>query len=165
MNPFSSNAKPQIPLAWVSLLRIMVGLVFLTTWASNLAKGFYSPDGLLIFFTDVFPQSENPLTWYASFIDGVILPIRGAFAPLQLVGEFLLGLFLLLGVLTPATSLFAGFFILNTFLATFGHDWPWSYAMILGMLGVIFLTRAGRSLGIDARLVEKRGEPRLPYLW
>jgi uncharacterized membrane protein YphA (DoxX/SURF4 family) len=81
------------------------------------------------------------------------------------LGEFLLGLFLLFGLLTPWISVAAAFFILNTFLATFGHDWPWSYAMILGMLFVVFFTRAGRSLGLDAWLARRRGEPPLPFLW
>lgn len=165
MHYFTSEAKPQIPLSWVALLRIMLGLLFLTTWASNLSKGFYTPDGLLNFFTNVFPQSDNPLTWYASFINNIILPIRGFFAPFQLVTEFLLGLSLLVGVLTPWVSAVAAFFIMNTFLATFGHDWPWSYAQVLAILFVVFFTRAGRSLGVDAWLVKRRGKPLLPLLW
>ena len=164
-NPFSSNAEPKTPLSWIALLRILMGVLFLTTWASNLFKGFYTPDGLLVFFTEIFPQSENPLGLYAAFINGVILPIRGVFAPFQLVTEFLLGLFLLIGFLTPWTSVAAAFFILNTFLATLGHDWPWSYVTILGILFVVFWTRAGRSLGVDARLAARRGKPLLPYLW
>ena len=152
-------------LAWIALLRIMLGVLFLTTWGSNLSKGFYTPDGLQYFFTEVFPQSANSLTWYAAFIDNVIIPIRGVFAPVQLVGEFLLGLFLLIGVFTPVTGVFAAFFILNTFLATYGHDWPWSYVTILGILFVVFMTKAGRSLGVDAWLLKKRGEPKIPFLW
>lgn len=152
-------------LAWIALLRIMLGVLFITTWGSNLSKGFYTPDGLQYFFTEVFPQSANSLTWYAAFIDNVIIPIRGVFAPVQLVGEFLLGLFLLIGVFTPVTGVFAAFFILNTFLATYGHDWPWSYVTILGILFVVFMTKAGRSLGVDAWLLKKRGEPKIPFLW
>jgi uncharacterized membrane protein YphA (DoxX/SURF4 family) len=140
-------------------------VLFLSTWASNLAKGFYTPNGLIHFFTVVFPQASNPLTFYATFINQVILPLRDVFAPFQLVAELFLGLLLLLGVFTPLVSLAAGFFILNTFLATFGHDWPWSYLTILAILGVTFITRAGRSLGIDAWFYRKRGEPPLPFLW
>jgi uncharacterized membrane protein YphA (DoxX/SURF4 family) len=164
-NPFSTSAKPQVSLAWIALLRIMLGLVFLTTWFSNMEKGFYTPDGLLDFFSNVFPQTNNPISWYAAFIQNVILPQRYVFAPLQLIGEFLIGLFLLIGLLTPWTCLLAAFFIVNTFLATFGHDWPWSYLMILGVLMVIFFNRAGRSLGLDARLSGRRSKPPLPYLW
>ena len=164
-NPFSPAAEPKTPLSWVALLRILMGVLFLTTWGSNLYQGFYTPDGLQVFFTEVFPQSENPLGFYAAFVNGVILPVRGVFAPFQLITELLLGLFLLIGFLTPWTSAAAAFFILNTFLATLGHDWPWSYVTILGILFVVFWTRAGRSLGVDARLATRRSKPPLPYLW
>ena len=165
MSTFQSLKHPQVPLFWIALLRIMLGVMFLTTWLSNLSKGFYTPEGLLFFFSEVFPQSQNSLTLYAAFIENVILPMRGTFAPFQLVAEFLLGLFLLVGFLTPFTSVAAAFFITNTFLATFGHDWPWSYLMILGILGVLFFTKAGRSLGIDTRLAKNRSKPPIPYLW
>jgi len=155
---------PQISLAWLALMRVMLGLVFLTTWGSNLFKGYYTPDGLLHFFTAVFPQAENPLRFYAAFVEGVILPARAVFAPFQLVAEGLLGLALLAGVLTPLSSAVGIFFLGNVFLATFGHDWPWAYLMPIGLLGACALTRAGRSLGMDAWLVRRFGEPRLP-LW
>jgi len=156
--------EPKTPLAWVALLRILVGLVFLTTWISNLFKRFYTPDGLVIFFTVIFPQSQNPLTWYASFIDGFILPIRSVFAPFQLIAEFSLGLALLVGAFTPLFSLVGIFFLINTFLATFGHDWPWAYFMPIGILAVTFLTQAGRALGVDAYLVKRFGK-RSFLLW
>ena len=165
MENFLAAKTQRVPLVWISLLRILLGILILTTWSSNLTKGFYTPDGLVDFFANVFPQSENPLTWYAAFINGIILPIRGFFAPFQLVAEFLIGVFLLLGFLTPLTS-FAGFiFIINPFLATFGHDWPWSYALILGILFVVLFTRAGRALGVDGWLEKRFGSPPIPYLW
>ena len=92
-------------LTWIALLRIMLGLMFLSTWYSNRLKGFYTPDGLLEFFTHVFPQSENPLAWYAAFIQGFILPIRHIFAPFQLIAEFVMGLALLVGGLTVVLRL------------------------------------------------------------
>jgi uncharacterized membrane protein YphA (DoxX/SURF4 family) len=151
------TSEIKVGLVWIALLRIMLGLMFLTTWFSNLQKGFYTPDGLLDFFTNVFPQSQNPLIWYAGFIHNTILPIREFFAPFQLVAEFLLGAALLLGILTRLSSLAGIFFLLNTFLATFGHDWPWAYGLPVGVLGVIFLTGAGRSLGLDAYLAKRFG--------
>jgi len=165
MEDFIALKNLRVPLAWISALRIMLGVLFLSTWVSNLLKGFYTPDGLMVFFTDVFPQADNPLSWYAAFIEGVILPIRSFFAPFQLVVEFLIGLFLLLGLLTPLASAAGIFFILNTFLATFGHDWPWSYGMLLAILAVALITRSGRSMGIDNLLFQRRGEPRVPFLW
>jgi uncharacterized membrane protein YphA (DoxX/SURF4 family) len=156
--------QPTTSLSWLALLRSLVGLVILTSWFSNLGKGFYSPDGLLNFFTNVFPQSDNPLTWYAAFINGVILPIRNLFAPFQLVAEFILGLALFLGGFTRLFSLAGIFFLLNTMLATFGHDWPWAYLMPIVILGVVFLTGAGRAWGVD-RMLFKRFGNRGYLLW
>ena len=160
----ASLQNPLSPLFWLALLRIMLGLVFLTTWFSNFLKGFYTPDGLQRFFAEAFPQSENPLAFYADFINNVILPARGIFAPFQLVAEFLLGLALVAGVFTPFFSVAGIFFLANVYLATFGHDWPWAYWMPMGILSVCMLARAGRSLGVDAILVKRFGEPKLP-LW
>jgi uncharacterized membrane protein YphA (DoxX/SURF4 family) len=155
---FGKNAQPQVALSWIALLRSMVGLVILSTWFSNLLKGTYTPDGLLLFFSETYPISENPLPFYASFLENVILPARTVFAPFQLVAEGLLGLALLTGTLTQLFSLAGIFFLANTFLASLGHDWPWSYWMPMGLLGVIFLTRAGRALGVDALLFKRYGE-------
>jgi thiosulfate dehydrogenase [quinone] large subunit len=155
--------QPKTALFWLALLRIMIGLVFVTTWVNNLVLGFYTPDGLQRFFSQDFPQSENPLGFYAAFIEGVILPARVAFAPFQMVTELLLGLALLVGFLTPLASLAGIFFLTNTFLATFGHDWYWAYLMPIGILLVVLLTKAGRAAGVDAWLVRRFGER--GWLW
>lgn len=143
---------------WIAKLRIVVGLMFLTTWAINLVRGYYTPDGLLAFFQEFYPPAENPLSLYGTFISQVILPIRGVFAPFQLVAEGLLAIGLLVGAFTPFFSLAGIFFLANTFLATLGHDWPWSYFVPMAILVVTFVTRAGRIQGIDAVLVRKFGE-------
>ena len=158
MSKQNLEKQPQTSLAWISLLRIMVGLMFLTTWFSNFGKGFYTSDGLLHFFTQIFPQSENPISLYALFINSVILPIREYFAPFQLVMEFVLGLALLVGGFSRLFSLAGIFFLINTFLATFGHDWPWAYLMPIGILGIVFLSNAGRAWGIDGWLYKKFGD-------
>jgi uncharacterized membrane protein YphA (DoxX/SURF4 family) len=164
MTSIFHNAEPKTPLAWLALLRILVGLVILTSWASNITKGFYTPDGLFTFFTQVYPQAENPMGWYAAFINGVILPVRAVFAPFQLIAEGLLGLALVLGGLTRLFSLAGIFFLLNTFLATAGHDWPWSYWMPIFILAVVFIAQAGRALGLDGWLLRRFG-PRGFLLW
>ncbi len=164
MQKFLFDKQPTTSLTWVAALRSLVGLVILTSWLSNLGKGYYTPDGLLNFFVHVFPQSENPLAWYAAFINNVILPIRGVFAPFQLVAEGLLGLALLLGGFTRLFSLAGIFFLSNTLLATFGHDWVWAYLMPIAILGVCFLSHAGRAWGVDAWLLRRFG-PRGFLLW
>jgi uncharacterized membrane protein YphA (DoxX/SURF4 family) len=163
MQPPSRFAEPKTALFWIALLRIMIALVFLTSWVNNLILGFYTPEGLQRFFSEDFPQSENPLAFYAGFIENVILPARAVFAPFQMVGELLLGLALLVGFLTPLSSLVGIFFLINTFLASFGHDWYWAYLMPIFILVVVLLTRAGRSVGVDGWLLRRFGER--GWLW
>jgi NADH:ubiquinone reductase (H+-translocating) len=151
------SAQPKTPLYWLALLRMMIGLLFLTTWVNNLIEGLYTPDGLVRLFTEVYPQSENPLAFYAAFIENVILPVRAVFAPFQMVSELMLGLALLVGFFTPLFSLAGIFFLLNTFLATFMQDWYWSHIMPIVILAVVMLTHAGRAWGIDAVLVRRFG--------
>lgn len=156
--------QPRVSMFWVALLRIIMGLLFVTQWYDNLINGLYTPAGLEGLLHYFFETSANPLPFYMDFVHAVILPIAPIFAKFQLVTELLMGIAFLIGFLTPLTSIFAGFFILNTFLASWGADWPWSYLTILSILSVLFFTRAGRSLGVDGRMVDRFGEPRLP-MW
>ena len=164
MKKFSTDFEPKVPLTWISMLRIMVGIMFLSTWLPNMLDGLYTSDGLYLFFTEKFPQSENSLVFYASFIEGVILPIRNIFAPFQLVSEFLLGLAVLFGVFTPLASIAGIFFLTNTLLATFGHDWLWSYIIPISILIVVLFTHAGRVFGIDAYFLKRFGKKSF-FLW
>jgi uncharacterized membrane protein YphA (DoxX/SURF4 family) len=164
MQPDPQTDQPKVSLKWIALLRIVIGLMFLSTWLFNFLDGFYSPDGLLRFFTEIYPQAENPLGFYAAFINNVILPIRSVFAPFQLIAEFILGLALLVGAFTPLFSLAGIFFLLNTMLATFGNDWLWAYILPIAILAVTFISQAGRSIGVDAALLKRYGE-RSKLLW
>ncbi|MGD8633056.1 MAG: DoxX family protein [Anaerolineales bacterium] len=150
--------QPKTSMFWIALLRIMLGLLFITQWYDNLVNGIYTPAGLEGSLNYFFSTSDNPLDFYMVFVNQVILPIAPFFTKFQLVTELLIGIALLVGFLTPLTSLFAAFFILNTFLVSWGADWPWSYLTILTILGVLFFTRAGRSLGLDAILARRFGD-------
>ena len=158
MQNISTASPPRVSLSWIAGLRILVGLVFLTSWISNLLQGFYTPDGLQTFFTEIYPQASNPLAFYAAFINGIILPIRSVFAPFQMVTEGLMAVGLVVGAFTPLFSLTGIFFLLNTFLATLGHDWPWSYILPMAVLVVTYFTRAGRALGVDSYFLKRFGQ-------
>ncbi len=149
------------PLRWLAVLRIMMGLIFLTTWFANLQKGFYTPDGLQNFFTHVYPQAHNPIVPYAAFIQNILLPSRAIFAPFQLVGELTLGVLLLAGLFTPVAGILGAFFLFNIFLATYGAEWPWTYLNLIVVCIAIAATHAGRSFGIDASLARRMQSSRL----
>jgi hypothetical protein len=164
MKGFSKNSETKTSLIWLARLRMVIGLMFLSTWAINLFRGYYTPDGLVHFFNEFYPPSENPLAFYGAFVNNVILPARSVFAPFQLVAEGLMALGLLVGAFTPLFSLAGIFFLANTFLATLGHDWPWSYLVPMAVLTATFFSQAGRAQGVDAYLLHRFGE-RGRLLW
>lgn len=150
-----------VSLNWIVILRVMMGLVFLTTWFSNLNKGLYG-DGFEPFIQGWADGTD--FRWYAAFLNEVIIPNIEILRVVQVVTEgLIMGLFLTLGLFTPLSAAAAWFFVVNLFLASFGTgEWPWTYVMMGVMLAVIAVTRAGRSFGLDAWLLERWGEPRWP---
>lgn len=145
------------PLFWVALLRIVLGILFIDTWVSNLEKDLYTPDGLESFLQGQL--NDDSLSWYRSFIEDVIIPSKAVFAPFQLVTELAMGVALILGLFTRPVSFGAFFFVLNTYLISIGTgEWAWSYYTILAMLVIVFFTSAGRSIGLDTVLAKRFGE-------
>jgi uncharacterized membrane protein YphA (DoxX/SURF4 family) len=153
--------RRQVSLNWIAILRVMMGLVFLTTWLSNLNKGLYG-DGFVPFIQGWADGTD--FGWYAAFLNDVIIPNADALRVIQIVTEgLIMGVFLIVGLFTPLSAAVAWFFVVNLFFASFGTgEWPWTYIMMGVMLAVIGLTRSGRAYGVDAWLIEKRGEPRFP---
>jgi len=158
------SIRPEINLSVIASLRILLGLMFLSMWLSNLLKGVYTPHGFLEFFTSVFPLSQNPITWYAAFIQNIILPIRHIYAPFQMIVEFSIGISLLFGIFSRLSSLVGIFFLLNIYLATFGQELAWVYLLPVAILIVVIRTKAGRSMGFDA-LLARRYEERKFSFW
>jgi uncharacterized membrane protein YphA (DoxX/SURF4 family) len=150
----------------VSLLRITLGVIILATWFNNLRDGLYTAEGLTGFFNWLFDAQNgngSSLTVYKSFLDTAVVPIAGAFAIFQLVGELLLGLALLLGAFTRLFSLIGMFFFANLFLSYFGgHEWIWTYVILFMATLAVYLGYAGRKWGIDHWLLNTRGNS---FLW
>lgn len=152
------DSQPKVSLFWLVLLRVMLGLLFITQWYSNLVNGLFTPEGLEGLFNYFYMASDNPLEWYRAFTQNVILPVAPFFTKFQLVAELLMGIALLVGFFTPLASVTAAFFVTNIFLSSWGADWPWSYLMILTICGILFFARAGRSMGVDRMLLNRFGD-------
>lgn len=154
----------------VALLRITLGIILLATWWDNLGKGLYSAEGLTDFFSWLFDAESgngSRLHGYKQLLDGTILRLPALFAGFQLVAELLLGLLLLFGLFTPLAGAAAAFFFANLFLAYFGgHEWIWTYVLLIITALVAALSRSGRTrLGLDRLILARKGEPPYPFLW
>lgn len=151
----------------LALLRMTLGVIILATWYDNLGKGLYTADGLTGFFNWLASPEGNggSLTPYHRFLGATIAPVAGAFAPFQMVAEFILGLALLLGALTRLFAVAAMFFFFNLFLAYVGgQEWIWTYVLLFMVSLTVGLGAAGRTWGLDAWLRQRMSGSRLAPL-
>ncbi|MFQ5857407.1 MAG: cyclic nucleotide-binding domain-containing protein [Anaerolineae bacterium] len=147
---------------YLAMLRILLGLLFITTAFENLNKGLYG-EGFQSFVESW--AAGNPVGFYRAFLEVVVIPNWQIFATVQLILEpIVMGLFLAIGLFTPPSAFVAAFFIGNLFLASLGKEWPWTYLVILGVLAAMIAGRAGRCLGVDQMLAERYPNLRIP-LW
>lgn len=89
--------------------------------------------------------------FYGNFIEMTVIPNFTAFAWGVFVVELLVGLSLLLGLFTRLGA-FGGLALsinLGIGLLEVPGEWPWSYAMMVILHGLILLSGAGRVWGID----------------
>lgn len=142
-------------------LRAFMGLIFLVTWASNLRKGLYGDE--FVPFVQEWADGTK-ITFYGDFIEQVVIPNATLFSTFQLIVEFVvMGVFLLVGFLTPLSALIAAGFSLNLLLASWGTgEWAGTYLMMLAILGAVAISQAGRVLGVDAYLARRNPRPRVP---
>jgi uncharacterized membrane protein YphA (DoxX/SURF4 family) len=146
----------------LALARIFLGLLFLGTWVENLVKGLYWTNGYADFIRNYADKNVLPL--YPTILDRVVIPHAAFFSKAQMFTELvIIGLFLLVGFLTPVAGVVAGLFALNLLLATRGTgDWWGTYGLLLVLAFLVGLAQAGRTWGIDARLADRNPRPGLP---
>jgi uncharacterized membrane protein YphA (DoxX/SURF4 family) len=142
-------------------LRIVVGLIFLTTWSANLAKGFYSPSGYAGYLRGYVQHGK--LHFYGTILNTYVIPHAAIMARVQFFLELVVfGVFITLGFLTPVSSILAAGFFLNLLLASYGLDWPGTYVALMALTLAVAFSQSGRTLGVDALLARRNPKPRLP---
>lgn len=152
----------------IPLLRVVLGVIILVTWASNLGKDLYTADGLTGLINYLFSEEGNnsSLGFYESLLDSVVVPAAGFFAFLQLIVELAIGVGLLLGVFTRLFSLLALGFFLSLFLGYFGgNEWIWTYVLLMASALTVFLGWGGRQFGADQFIAARRGRSPLGLVW
>lgn len=143
-------------------LRVFMGLFFLSVWVQNLVKGLYGAEYV------PFIQSRaasSSLPFYADFLRQVVVPHEALFRISQMIMEgAVMGVFLLIGFLTPVSAAVAIGFSVNLLLASIGapKDWYGTYLLMLAILLAVAVTRAGRTAGADSWLARRDPRPRVP---
>src|SRR6476620_1692872 len=165
-NPRPVTAGARHPAEWLAVLRIVVGLYFVKSLVTKMSVVLLG--GIVPFpavserWIAVMPKivakqaSENPLSFYKNFLEGVVLPNSNLFAHLTAWGETVVGLGLTLGVLTGLASLVGLVLVINYGLATqwMSPGQQGFHLVLFFLMLAFFFARAGRTWGIDGWLAQ-----------
>lgn len=135
----------------LSGMRILLGVLFLTVWGSNLHKGLYGPDSYAGVIRDYADGGEAPGLWKE--LMNFIADHASVFARLQFVGELALGVLLLIGLWLRVVGVLAWAFLLGLWISEIGAPGEWAWSLVFPAvvaLAVAFVPEA-RRWSLDAR--------------
>jgi uncharacterized membrane protein YphA (DoxX/SURF4 family) len=141
----------------------VLGILFISVWASNLHKGLYSPDGYAALIRSYIDQGDAPDVW--KDVIAFVADHAAFFSKLQLVTELAFGIALVLGAATRIVGVAAGLFLSALWLSEVGvpSEWIWSLVFPALTAFAVSLLSAGRVLGVDALLLDRPPLDRLPH--
>jgi thiosulfate dehydrogenase [quinone] large subunit len=131
----------------IAFLRIFMGYYFLNMAMARLGGEFLRQPRLAAVIMDNLPESHLP-TWYANFLQYVVVPNWQFFSYFITYCEFVIGISFLIGFLVRPTAILGSLLMLNFIFA--GGDIATSLQQtFLALFIVLFWVGAGRCLGFD----------------
>jgi uncharacterized membrane protein YphA (DoxX/SURF4 family) len=159
MNPAPRSGSVELTLV---VLRVVLGILFLSVWGSNLHKGLYSPDHYAALIRSYVERGDAPGLW--KDVMQFVADHAAVFSKLQLVAELVFGITLVLGIATRPIGFAAGLFLSALWLSELGVPTEWFWSLVFPALAAfaVSLLSAGRAFGMDALLLERSPLDRLP---
>jgi len=143
----------------LAVLRVVLGVMLVSTFFENLGKGTYTPAGYKGVIDYYVTNGHSPEFW-RSLISIAAAHAR-IFAPLQAVTELGLGVLLIAGAATRVVGILAGLWLFTLWVSELGTSWPWELAMYVVVAFAVAYARSGRTWGVDALVVRKNPSWRL----
>jgi len=144
------NLKERTYLWYIALLRLYVGYYLLYQGIRKYQRHFPQSDWVERQIGD--PNTVDLYPWYRIFLVEYVAPHAEAFGYLVMAGEILVGICLLLGLFTRFGAIVGLFMLVNYYLgpgmARGGAPLAQQQTFIVCLV-VIFLSNAGRALGLD----------------
>jgi uncharacterized membrane protein YphA (DoxX/SURF4 family) len=142
--------------------RLALGILFLSVWASNLDKGLYDPGPYANLIDFYAAEGDAPGVWKE--LMRFVADQADVASKLQLVTELALGVLLTLGLATRPAGVVAGLFLTALWISEINvpNEWVWSLVFPALAAFAVALLSAGRVLGLDGVVLERRPFNRLP---
>ncbi len=134
----------------LTLLRLILGVLFVSVFFENKGKGLYTPGGYAGLIGGYIQNGHAPAAWKA--VMKFTADHARITAPIQAVTEISFGVLLLLGLLTRPIGLAAFAFLTSLWVSELGTAWIWELLIPMTVALSLALGGAGRALGVDGAL-------------
>ena len=141
------------PAVWLWLvIRLYMAYIYLPAGWEKITSGkwLFGDGAPIMGLVNGAIASDGTPQWYVSFLQNVVTPLAGLFATLVALGEFAIGLGLLVGLLTGIAGFFAAFLSGNFVLAGALGSNP--LLVLVGVLLALAWKNAGW-IGLDRWLI------------
>ena len=166
---FKESWKNKDTVLWLILLRLIIGIEWFTAGLGKIiegtfVEGMYNTLNVFIYGTP-FPSSPwtvtNPNDWYVYLTRVIFRPNSEVFGYLVMIGEFAIGLALILGIFVNFSAI-ASIFLNVNFIFAAGWLSPSTMSVnwIMAVIGLILLL----SPGVKTLSVDKYVANRMPKL-
>lgn len=135
----------------LSGMRILLGVLFLTVWASNLHKGLYTPNGYAGLIRGYVGDGDAPGLW--KDVMRFVADHAAIFARVQLITEVTLGALLVAGLWILPAGIGAWALLFGLWVSELGvpGEWAWSLVFPAVVALVVALVPESRRWSLDER--------------
>jgi uncharacterized membrane protein YphA (DoxX/SURF4 family) len=149
-----SNASGLLsPATGLAVVRLTIGVMFVSVFFENLGKGTYTTAGYAGVINYYIKNSHSPAVWKS--VMELVVNSAAIAAPLQALTEISLGILLFIGLFTRPAAFVAFLFLGSLWISELGTSWLWELLpTTLACLGLA-LGGAGRKWGADAWLAQR----------
>ena len=158
-NPTAELVRERDAANGLALVRVTIGVMFVSVFFENMGKGLYKPGGYAGLISYYIKAGHSPAAWKA--VMGLAASHATIAAPMQAMTEISLGILLVIGLVTRPAAFVAFLLLGSLWMSELGTSWIWELLVpVLASLG-LFIGRAGRAWGVDALLA--RRNPTSPW--
>jgi uncharacterized membrane protein YphA (DoxX/SURF4 family) len=140
------------------ILRVALGVFFLSTFFENLGKGLYGAEGYAGLIRSYVRHGHAPEVWKQ--VMGFTAAHAAIAGPLQAILEASLGVFLILGFFSRPAAFVAFGFLSGLWLSELGIGWIWELLVPMIVAAALTLGPSGQRAAVDVALA--RRWPQLP---
>lgn len=154
LNTFLTPVSPQARSGLIALtgLRVLVGLLWLENVVWKVPPDFGERTGRGLFFWTRLAVDHPVFKPFSWVVEHIVLPNFALFGWGVLVAESALAIMLLTGTVVRFAALLgiAQSIAIGLSVAEAPHEWPWAYAMMIGIHAVLLFAPAAQYAAVDA---------------